>query len=292
MLDDEHHREPVNPDAPARCAGTTGLFGQSITTQAAPGETPAYRPPIRSYVSLRLNQARCALTRICSYNHPCNPLKGMAFCCGTRLARVECLQKEGWGHPIPRFSRAKPAAAASHHRARPSFHGACSACKPYPNAAGVKKPRCPLCFHRPRGLHRLARRWGRLCHLAMQRARDSVELVSFFVRHLSRRATLCLSALHPLRQAIKAVGHYAQGLSGLADLPCGRLGIRFSRPVARRAPRQFAAQSAFDAQTKEANAAQDAPVHTEAGDGLRLLEDQLAVFHINSDLFRGNLLRC
>ena len=34
------------------------------------------------------------------------------FCCGTRLARVECLQKEGWGHPIPRLSRAKPAAAA------------------------------------------------------------------------------------------------------------------------------------------------------------------------------------
>jgi hypothetical protein len=44
MLEDEHHREPVNPDAPARCTGTTGLSGQSITTQAAPGETPAYRP--------------------------------------------------------------------------------------------------------------------------------------------------------------------------------------------------------------------------------------------------------
>lgn len=90
----------------------------------------------------------------------------MAFCCGTRLVRVECLQKEGWGHPIPRFSRAKPAAAASHRRARPSIHGGCPKCKPYHKAAGVQKPRCPLRVHRTRGLHRLARRWGRPCKTA------------------------------------------------------------------------------------------------------------------------------
>ena len=99
----------------------------------------------------------------------------MAFCCGTRLARVECLQKEGWGHPIPRFSRAKPAAAASHRRAHPPIHGGCSECNPYPNAAGVQKPRCPLRVHRTRGLHRLDPTLGSSAQNRKRFARISVE---------------------------------------------------------------------------------------------------------------------
>jgi len=106
------------------------------------------------------------------------------------------------------------------------------------------------------------------CHLAMQCARGSAAVVSLFVPGTSAAVPLraCLSrhsakrdggsALHPLRQAVKAacpavvsqrrrIGHYVQGLTGLADLPCGRLGIRFSRPVARRALRQLAASSAL-----------------------------------------------
>jgi len=42
-------------------------------------------------------------------------------------------------HPIPRFSRAKPAAAASHQRASLAILGACSESTPYLRAAGVSQ---------------------------------------------------------------------------------------------------------------------------------------------------------
>jgi len=40
ILGDDHHRESGNPDAPARCAGTTGLPEQPIAAQAAPDKRP------------------------------------------------------------------------------------------------------------------------------------------------------------------------------------------------------------------------------------------------------------
>ena len=44
----EHHREPDNLDAPARCTGTTSVSGQPITAQAAPNNNPGLQAPKRN----------------------------------------------------------------------------------------------------------------------------------------------------------------------------------------------------------------------------------------------------
>ena len=44
----EHHREPDNPDAPARCAGTASLAGQPIAAETPPREYPGLSAPGRN----------------------------------------------------------------------------------------------------------------------------------------------------------------------------------------------------------------------------------------------------
>ena len=126
-------------------------------------------------------------------------------------------------HPIPRISRAKPAAAAirrkRHQASQPLLH----VLAVIPKAAGVSG--APPAAAHPSDAHAAQVCFvlgspRASCHATCQRLRGSC--LSPYVRHLSRRATPCLSALPPLRQAVKAVGHYAQGLSGLADLAAGR----------------------------------------------------------------------
>jgi len=64
----------------------------------------------------------------------------VAFCCGARLARVEAPAKGRMGfHPIPRFSRAEPAAAIFHQMNSSVILGAPSACRSYPKAAGEQR---------------------------------------------------------------------------------------------------------------------------------------------------------
>ena len=170
------------------------------------------------------------------------------FAAARRRARGSaCKTRRGKFPPTPPIARAKPAAAAIPAQNVISRSIGIHPVKPSLKAAGVSG--APPTAAHPSDAHaaQVCFVLGSPRHLAMQRARDSAEVVSRFMRHLSRRATLCLSALHSLRQAVEAVGHYAQGLSGLADLPCGRRGIRISRPVARHALRQFAAPSALGA---------------------------------------------
>ena len=85
-----------------------------------------------------------------------------------------------------------------------------------PEAAGVQTP---LSASQPSDAHaaRVCFALGSPRHFAMQSVKDSAVVVSFQVRHLSHRATPCLSALLPLRKAVGAVGSYAQGLSCLAE---------------------------------------------------------------------------
>jgi hypothetical protein len=83
----------------------------------------------------------------------------VASCCGTRLARVGCLQEEGGGlRPLePPISRAQPAAAANPQQAHLSKSSVYSCVnRSLPKRQAFKMPRCPLCFHRPRGLRKLA----------------------------------------------------------------------------------------------------------------------------------------
>ena len=148
------------------------------------------------------------------------------FCCGAAARAGERLQnKAGEVSPDPSYC----AREACRRRNPPQTCSAspkrCSGCKRSPSGGRRPEPRCLLRSHRTRTPHGFALRWGRPGHLAARRARDSVEIVSGSLRrrhqylhvHLSRRATLCQSALLSLRQAVKAVGSYAQGLSCLAE---------------------------------------------------------------------------
>ena len=100
----------------------------------------------------------------------------VAFCCGARLARVEAPAKGRMGlHPMPRFSRAKPAAAASNQPASLVVLGACAECRPYPRAAGVR--RAPLSALLPSAAWtaQAGSRWGRLGRAGMRHAQNSAE---------------------------------------------------------------------------------------------------------------------
>ena len=170
----------------------------------------------------------------------------MAFCCGTRLARVECLQKEGWGHPIPRFSRAKPAAAAirrrSHHRCQPWRH----IHTVIPKAAGVF--RAPSAAAHPSDAHA-----AQVCFALG----SPPVMLRCNVPRTPRKSSLlsCPAPQPPCHSLPERASFLAPGrqsgrpLRPRAEWPCrpacGRRGIRFSRPVARRALRQFAASSAL-----------------------------------------------
>jgi len=145
------------------------------------------------------------------------------FAAARRRARGSaCKTRRGKFPPTPPIARAKPAAAAIPAQNVISRSIGIHPVKPSLKAAGVSG--APPTAAHPSDAHaaQVCFVLGSPRHLAMQRARDSAEVVSRFMRHLSRRATLCLSALHSLRQAVETVGHYAQGLSGLADLPTAR----------------------------------------------------------------------
>ena len=102
---------------------------------------PPYPRLLDPAYSLRINQkgvrfAHVALLPPCVFRPQGRTL---GFCCGARLARVVAPAKEGWGlHPMPRFSRAKPAAAAIRRKASPPSSNVYPACKRSLKAAGVQ----------------------------------------------------------------------------------------------------------------------------------------------------------
>jgi len=63
----EHHRESGNPDAPARCAGTTGLPEQPAAAKAAPDKRPRPIAP----EGTRAAKCRCVLASSGSSAHRC-----------------------------------------------------------------------------------------------------------------------------------------------------------------------------------------------------------------------------
>ena len=134
----------------------------------------------------------------------------VAFSCGARLARVECLQKEGWGGPHTPFvareacRRRIPSkdVCRSSNRLFPS--------KPSSQAAGVSES--PAVRVAPIGRVDCAG-WLTLgssrshCMATRPSLHGSFSLIR--TPHASRRATPCLRALLPSRQALAAVGSYA-----------------------------------------------------------------------------------
>ena len=118
MHEDEHHHEPANPDAPARCAGTSSLSGQPIAAQTAPGENPGLSAPIwkarsqsrmrpRKLRVIRLSLRASCVAAACRLRRSCHRHRGPVV-----LPRSGCpVRRSCHSAALSKPTRAPPPAA-------------------------------------------------------------------------------------------------------------------------------------------------------------------------------------